>query len=111
MLPQIHAEILRLPCTRYASFTVAEPNKKLQETFLILHGIDKPQCQYECIMNKQCKTFNINEDEMVCELNDKSTEDERDNAKTVVAAGWTYYSTSYNETLVCVYNFITSYAI
>ena len=101
MLPQTHAEILRLPCTRYANFIVEEPNKKLQEAFLTLQGLDKLQCQYECIMNKQCKTFNINEEEMVCELNDKSTEDERDNTTTAVAAGWTHYSTSYNETLVC----------
>ena len=47
-------------------------------------------------MNKQYKTFNINEDEMVCKLNDKSTEDDRDNTTTAVAAGWTYYSTQYS---------------
>ena len=102
MLRQAYLEILRLACTRYANFTVEEPNKKLQETFLTLRGVDKTQCQYECIMNNQCKTFNINEDEMVCEFNEKSTEDERDNVTAVVAAGWTYYSTSYNETLVCM---------
>ena len=101
MLPQKHAEILRLPCTKYANFIVEEPNMKLRHTFLTIPGVDTVQCKYECIKNKQFKTFNINEEEMVCELNDKSTEDERDNTTTAVAAGWTYYSTSYNETLVC----------
>ena len=98
---QAHGEILRLKCATYANFTVEENDKKLLSPFLTLHGLDKPECLSECILNKRCKTININEDELICELNDKSTEDSRDNVTTVVAAGWTYYSTRYNATLVC----------
>ena len=101
VLTQSCAEILRLDCAIYANFRVKKQNETLQHTFLTIPGADTVQCRLECIMNKQCKTFNINEDEMVCELNDKSTEDVRDNAKTVVATGWTYYSTQYNESNVC----------
>ena len=102
ILAQSCAEILRLDCAIYANFSVKKPNETLQHTFLTIPGVGTVQCQYECITNKQCKTFNINEDEMVCELNDKSTEDERDNTTTSVATGWTYYSTKYNESKVCM---------
>ena len=102
ILTQSSAEILRLDCAIYANFSVKKPNETLQHTFLTIAGVDRVQCKYECIMNKQCKTFNINEDEMVCELNNKSTEDERDNTTTAIAVGWTYYSTQYNESKVCM---------
>ena len=101
VLWQSNGEILRLKCENYANFSVEEPNRKLASTFLTFEGLDKSECQYECIRNKQCKTININEDELRCELNDKSTEDKRDNVTTIIAAGWTYSSTNYNEALVC----------
>ena len=101
IMPIFSAEILRLTCGKYANFIVEERNKKLQNPFLTLNGIDKVQCQSECIHNKQCKTFNIDEDEMTCELNNKSTEFRRDNVTTINATGWTYYATSYKESLVC----------
>ena len=78
-----------------------EAGKKLESTFLTLDGIDKLECQYECSVEKRCKTVNINEDHMICELNNKSSEDIRDNIATVHADGWTYYSTRYYDTLVC----------
>ena len=99
--PLFSAEILRLTCGGYANFVVEERNMRLQNTFLVFQGIDKAQCQFECIHNKQCKTFNINEDEMICELNNKSTEFRRDNVTTINATGWMYYATSFNESLVC----------
>ena len=101
IISQSHGEILRLKCATYANFSVEENNRKLESTFLTLHGLDTPQCQSECSLNKRCKTININEDELICELNDKSSEDVKDNVTTVAGVGWTYYSTRYNETLVC----------
>ena len=74
---------------------------KLESTFATHDGIDKMECLYECSLDEKCKTININEDHMICELNDKSTEDVRDNITTVDMVGWTYYATRYNETLVC----------
>lgn len=69
------ANILRLKYVTNANFTVEENNKRLESTFSTIHGLDKHQCQYECSLNKRCKTININEDELFCELNDESTED------------------------------------
>ena len=100
IISQSSAHILRLECTIHANFSIEKPDEKLKSAFLVLHGIDKAECQYECSTNKRCKSLNINEKEAICELNDQSTEDRRDNAMTVAAAEWTYYSTSYNDTLV-----------
>ena len=101
IMPLFSAEILRLMCGKYANFAVEVRNKRLQSTFLTFHGKDKVQCQFECINNNQCKTFNINEDTMTCELNNKSTEIRSDNVTMINATGWTYYATSYKEALVC----------
>ena len=90
-----------MKCGAYANFTTIEPNKRLQNPFLRFDGIDTVECQNECTLNKKCKSINTNEDELVCELNDKSTEDPRDKVQTVPQGGWTYYSTRYNESLVC----------
>ena len=100
-MPLFSAEILRHTCGKYANFAVEERNKRLQNTFFTFLGIGKVQCQFECINSRECKTFNINEDEMTCELNNKSTEMRSDNVTTINATGWTYHATSYNESLVC----------
>ena len=101
LISQTLGYIHRLKCSTYANFTVQEHDSKLDSTFLTLDGIDKMECQYECSLDERCQTINIHEDDMICELNDKSSEDARDNIATVHADGWTYYSTRYNETLVC----------
>ena len=100
LISQTCGYIHRLRCLTYANFTVQEHNARLQSTFSTLYGIDKMECQNECILDDRCKTININEDSMICELNDKSSEDTRDSIATLPDKGWTYYATSYNETQV-----------
>ena len=100
LISQTCAYIHRLKCSTYANFTVQEHGSKLESTYLTLDGIDKMECQYECSLDERCKTININEEDMICQLNNKSSEDAKDNISTVHASGWTYYATRYNETLV-----------
>ena len=101
MYKQILGEILRLPCGTHANFSVIYENQRLRHhTFLTLMETDKPTCQYECGRNRRCKSINVNEDEYICELNEKSADDLKDNVTTNLEVGWTSYSPSYNETLV-----------
>lgn len=95
-----NAEILRLKCGAHANFTTVKSSARLSNAFLTLEGLEATQCQFECTLNEKCKSINVNEDELICELNDKSFEDDKDNATLTSISSWTYYSTSYNETKV-----------
>ena len=54
-----------------------------------------------CLMERTCKSFNKETGgDMKCELNDKTTEDRKDNVTTVARPGWTFKSTDYNSHLV-----------
>ena len=99
----IQAEILRLKCGAYANFTVVQQDSYLPDSFITLHGVEPHYCQYECSLDGRCKSINTNEDELICELHNKSTEDPRDKVQTVPQDGWTYYSTQYNESRVIDY--------
>ena len=94
------SEILRLKCETYANFSVVQENKRLNHTFVTFFSTDKSTCQYECSLDSRCKSINVKNDEDICELNNKSSDDPRDRISTVPAAGWTFYSPSYKERLV-----------
>ena len=94
------AEILRLQCGTYANFSVIKENSRLHNTFHTLWGTDSETCQNECGMEPRCKSINVHEDEYICELNDKSADDPKDNTGAVQEMGWTYLSPSYKEKLV-----------
>ena len=102
---KVEAEILRLKCETYANFSVVQENKRLNHTFATFFGTDKPTCQYECSLDSRCKSINVKNDEDICELNTKSSDDPRDRISTVPVAGWTFYSPSYKERLVIVFEF------
>ena len=101
LITETNGEILRLKCGTYANFSVIYENQRLRHhTFLTLVDTDKPTCQYECGRNRRCKSINVNEDEYICELNEKSADDLKDNVTTNLEVGWISYSLSYKEILV-----------
>lgn len=102
---EVVSEILRLKCETYANFSVVQENRRLDSAFTTLFDTDKPTCQYECILDSRCKSINVKDDENICELNSKSSDDAKDRISTVPAAGWTFYSPSYKERLVIIFNF------
>ena len=98
----IKAELLRLPCQSYANFSIIKPNTALQGSVIstLLFTTDN-QCESMCIMEGRCKSFNREvSGDMRCELNDKTTEDRKDNVTTVARPGWTFKSTDYDFHLV-----------
>ena len=98
----IHSEILRLDCKRFANFSVSKLDVALQGSLIttLLFKSDK-ECSFACMMDFQCKSYNKeNEGNKRCELNHKTTEDLRDNARLEKRPGWTFMSTDYNDPLV-----------
>ena len=61
---------------------------------------DEPTCKIECTKDPECKSINVNVNEDVCELNNKSASDPMDKTETIPLFGWSFHSPSYNETLV-----------
>ena len=98
---RVRSEILRLECETYANFSVTHENRRQNEgTFRRLMDTDEPTCKIECTKEPECKSINVNVNEDVCELNNKSASDPMDKTETISSFGWSFYSPSYNETLV-----------
>ena len=106
------SEILRLKCEMYANFSVIHENRRQNSnTFRTLHATDESTCQLECSKEPKCKSINVNIDEEICELNDKSASDPMDRVVTMSSIGWRFYSPSYEERLVSLHlaeRFLTS---
>ena len=99
---EIKGELLRLPCKSYANFSIIKHDNALQGSVITtLLFLTDNQCKSMCIMERKCKSFNreIGGD-MRCELNDKTTEDWKDNVTAVARPGWTFKSTDYHFHLV-----------
>ncbi|XP_065071004.1 uncharacterized protein LOC135695686 isoform X2 [Rhopilema esculentum] len=96
----INGEILRLSCAVFGNFSVLHQDRSLAATFRTLDGVDEQSCKSNCIMNHQCKSININEDESICELNFRSDQDPKDTIQTYYRQKWKYLSTNYTETLI-----------
>ena len=108
-------EILRLKCETYANFSVIHKNKRQKSnTYKTLNYTDDPTCKLECSQDPKCKSINVNVDEEICELNNKSAYDPVDRVLIILSPGWKFYSPSYVERLVCFYlteSYHTSYDI
>ena len=57
--------------------------------------IQLEECQKECLLNEYCKSINYQEDENICELNRKTTEDGTDTAELHRRTGWKFMTTDY----------------
>ena len=95
---KINGEILRLQCKSYANFSITKLDAALQgsviATFLFT---TEDECKSKCLMNLQCKSYNKETNgDMKCELNDKTTEDWKDNVTVSRRLGWTFRSTNYS---------------
>ena len=98
---RVRSEILRLECETYANFSVIHENRRQNEgTFRRLMDTDQLTCKVECTKDPECKSINVNVNEDVCELNNKSASDPMDKTETIPLSGWSFFSPSYNETLV-----------
>ena len=95
-----HATILRLPCLQYANFKILYNDKVLQG-YVIHRAIDTNdvQCTEKCIQHEKCRSYNINRDLKICELNAKALSDV--DIQLSDKPGWIYKSTDHREKLVC----------
>ena len=93
------ATILRLPCMKYAFFNVLHNNKVLQG-HVIQRAVDTNdvQCTGKCIQHEKCRSYNINRDLKICELNSKALSDV--GIQLSDKTGWSYKSTDYKAKLV-----------
>ena len=57
--------------------------------------IQLEECQKECLLNEHCKSLNYQEDENICELNRKTTEDGTGTAQLHLRKGWKFMTTDY----------------
>ena len=102
-------EILRLKCETYANFSVIHENTRQNNgTYRTLLYTDDSTCKLECSQDPKCKSLNVNVDEEICELNNKSAYDPMDRVVTISSPGWKFYSPSYEEQFVGL-NFTESY--
>ena len=102
ILSIVYATILRLPCMKYADFDVFHMDKALIGHLIrIDNGLNDVQCMAKCIEHVKCRSYNIQRDKQVCELNAKAFGDV--NTQLTVKPGWVYKSTDYNNKLVILY--------
>ena len=94
-----HATILRLPCMKHAFFNVLHNNKALQG-YVIHRATDTNdvQCTGKCIQHEKCRSYNINRELKICELNSKAMNDV--DVQLRDKPGWAYKSTDYKDRLV-----------
>eukprot|EP00112_Aurelia_sp_Birch-Aquarium-sp1_P000650 Seg1061.4 transcript_id=Seg1061.4/GoldUCD/mRNA.D3Y31 product="hypothetical protein" protein_id=Seg1061.4/GoldUCD/D3Y31 len=100
MISVIDGEILRLQCKRFANFSVIKQDEVLQGSVIgTLLFKSERECEFGCLMNDQCKSFNSQDNgDQICELNSKTTE--TDEVVLVSKKGWTYKTTNYTYPLV-----------
>ena len=96
------AEILRLPCKHFANFSIIKPNAALQGSVIAtLLFKSERECRFDCMTNSQCKSINRQEGgDQICELNNRTSEDLRDDVSLDPRPGWTFQSTDYADPLV-----------
>ena len=100
MFYAVTCTILRLPCMTDANFNVIEDGKRLKGNVISKHyGATNVQCTIFCVQNLKCRSYNINQAKLVCELNSKAL---ADNGTVLVDdKEWQYKSTNYSNLLVC----------
>ena len=98
----MESHILRLSCKLFGNFSAMYSNRALHAGFAFktLEHVSTEECKLECMKNNACKSINTIKTDAICQLNNRSVEDQNDNVSTVEKEGWTYYSTMYNETQV-----------
>ena len=99
---ELNCEILRLPCTSYANFSIIKQDYALEGSVIkTLYFVSENQCKSGCVMNPRCKSYNKEVDgDQRCELNDKTPEDKKDAATIVKRPGWIFGSTDFKFHLV-----------
>eukprot|EP00794_Sanderia_malayensis_P017390 gene17390-19132_t len=101
LLVGVDLTILRLPCGKYANFSISALGKKLQgHVIMEERNTDNVQCTQKCVEQPKCRSYNLNIDEKICQLNSKALID--NNTSLIQQPGWVYRSTDYNYTLVGV---------
>jgi len=82
-----------------ANFNVIEDGKRLKGNVISKHyGATNVQCTIFCVQNLKCRSYNINQAKLVCELNSKAL---ADNGTVLVDdKEWQYKSTNYINLLV-----------
>ena len=83
-----------------ANFNLIEDGKRLKGNVISKHhGATNVQCTIFCVQNLKCRSYNINQVKLVCELNSKAL---ADNGTVLVDdKEWQYKSTNYSNLWVC----------
>ena len=107
-LNDVSCYILRLPCGNvFADFVIFEADLALKG-FLIreITNTNDVGCMLQCIQSPPCKSYNINREKMICQLNSKALGE--NGVALSSMKQWVYKSTDYNNTLV---NYIPAISI
>ena len=82
-----------------AEFSILKYGYKLRgHSIHAFSNTDDTQCMVKCIENHSCRSYNIQRDKKLCEVNDKSYEDNQ--TALVQKDGWIYKSTDYSSNKV-----------
>ena len=96
----VFCTMLRLPCTTHAEFNVFEFGKRLIGNVISRHyNTNDIQCIVLCVQNQKCRSYNVNEAKLICELNNKALAD--NGTQLTDDTEWLYKSTDYNNLFVC----------
>ena len=84
---------------KYANFNIVYSNKVLQG-YVIHRAVDTNdvQCTEKCIQHEKCRSYNINKDLKICELNAKALSDI--DIQLSDKSGWIYKSKDHRTKLV-----------
>ena len=97
----VFCTILRLPCATHAEFNIFEFGKRLKSNVINRHyDTNDVQCTILCVGNEKCRSYNINEAKLICELNSKALYD--NGTELTDDSEWLYKSTDYNNPIVCL---------
>ena len=92
-----------------ANFNVVEDGKRLQGNVISKHyGATNVQCTVFCVQNLKCRSYNINQAKLVCELNEKALAD--NGTELADDKEWQHKSTNYSSLWVCL-GFLQSFGM
>ncbi|XP_065061043.1 uncharacterized protein LOC135688224 isoform X1 [Rhopilema esculentum] len=96
----VTATILRLPCITVADFKTIYIGRRFNGYVIsTIKGVDDMKCTMKCVHHFDCRSYNINVEKMLCELNSKAHVD-TNGTNLIADTDWIYKSTDFEDLLV-----------
>ena len=104
MISRLESRILRLPCQKFADFSIERKGFMLQGHVIDqFNDVELHECYEYCMYDNRCKSINVEISEYgICQLNNASSHDSMDNVSLTSNVNWIFRSTNYSDLKVII---------